>query len=228
MRVLPIALGFVLMASCSSEPESDTVHVRLEAPADGSCIGVSGFEVEVTVGSGEPVRTTSMRSKPVLASSECDLQIPFSLADVDLDAPVLVVLRGYDGAKHQRVQGLLQIGHLRGAGEQTIVLKSVETLPLQIIAVDRTSVLEGKSLETVSSFELGRQTGPTFLVDVASAGPWFRVGEPWAAAVSPPFSPPLAAGEEIIVKASLDKGAPVSTKFVLQDKGGYLLAVPPP
>lgn len=228
MRALPIALGFLLIASCSSEPESDTVHVRLAPPAESSCIGVSGFELEVTVGSGEPVRTTSMRSKPVLSSNECDLQIPFSLADVDLDSPVLVVMRGYDGAKRQRVQGMLQIGSLRDAGDQTIVLKAVDAAPLQIVAIDRSSALAGKSLETVSSFEIARQAGATFAVDVPSAGPWFRVGEPWAAAISPPFSPPLAAGEELIVRASLDKGAPVITKFVLQDKGTYFLAVPPP
>lgn len=228
MRVLPIALFGLLIASCSSEPASDTVRVRISPAPDGSCIGVSGFEIEITVGSGDPVRTTSMRSRPVLSSGDCDLQIPFSLADVDLDSPVLVVLRGYDGARRQRVQGLLQISQLRDAGDQTIVLKSIDSAPLQVVAIDRTGLLEGKSLETVSSFEIARQAGATFSVDVAYAGPWFRVGEPWAAALSPPFSPPLTDGEELTVKAALDKGAPVSTRFVLQDKGSYFLAAPQP
>lgn len=224
MRSLPTALLLLLLTSCSSDPDATEVRVRLSPPDDTSCIGVSGFELEVTVGNGQPAKSTSMRSRPVLARDDCDLQSPVSLQDVDFDAPVLIVLRGFDGAKRQRVQGMLQIARLRDAGTQTLTVKGVDSSPLQVVAIDRSSVLKSEPIGSVTSLELSGQSGASFAVDAKSAGAWFAVGEPWAAAISPPFPTPLAAGDDITVRAILTKGVS-SAHCVLQNKGDYLLAV---
>ncbi len=224
MRALPTALLLLLLTSCSSAPETTDVRVKLSPPNDTSCIGVSGFELEVTVGNGQPAKSTSMRSRPVLARADCDLQAPVALQDVDLDAPVLIVLRGFDGAKRQRVQGMLQIARLRDAGAQSLTVKGVDSAALQVVAIDRSTVLKSEPISSVTNLEFSGQSGASFAVDVKSAGAWFAVGEPWAAAISPPFATPLAAGDDITVRATLTKGAS-SAHCVLQDKGDYLLAV---
>jgi hypothetical protein len=229
MMCRAVLAAFALLAGCSSDPAGETVvHVDLLAPSDTSCIGVSGFQVEVTTGGADAglVKEMKKRSRPVLSNTDCKLESAVSLASVDLDAPLDISVKGFDGAGNVRVAGTVRINKLRDAPDQVILLKyaGAELTAPPVLAIERvTTLLAGKPVTDLMSIEVTRQPAGTVLLKGDNTSQFFDVGEPWAAQVQ--SGQQLTADEEITVRGVLTKSNAM-VKLKASQREGYFEAVP--
>ena len=211
-----------LSACASSAPDAPTIRVDLKPPADTSCIGVSGFVVDINVASPEAgtLRETRARAKPVLTNADCRLESAVTLPTVDLDQSVDILIEGYDGANGLRVRGTLHLDKLRDAGDQVIELKHAGegAQPAQVLAIDRAAtLLSGKPITSLDSVEVTRQPTDT-LLQADRTSPFFGVGEPWAAQVAQ--GQVLTNGEEVSIRGLVDKTSVVA-KATVVSRGNY-------
>lgn len=219
----------LLAAGCSSPAAGEVVvHVDLAPPSDTSCIGVSGFAVEISGSGAEAgmLKETRARSRPVLSNADCKLEQAVSLASVDLDTPLDISVRGFDGAGNVRVAGTLHLNKLRDAPDQVVPLKyaGAESAPPPVLAIDRVAhLLAGKPLGDLISIEVTRGPAGTVLLTGNNTSAFFGVGEPWAAQLTP--GEQLTADEEITVRGVLAKTNEM-VKLKAVQKQGYFLAEP--
>jgi hypothetical protein len=216
------------LCGCSSEQPEPVVRVDLVAPPDGSCLGVSGFVVEVSVGGVEAgtLREAKPRSKPVLSSADCKLDTAVSLQGVDLEQPLDITVQGQDGAGNVRVRGVLHFDRLRGAPDGKLQLShagEAGTEPAPVLLIDReAALLGGKPLTSLDSVEVTRQPAATLILKADKSAAFFSVGEPWAAQLA--AGQQLTEGEEISIRGVLEKNN-VGSKAVVVNRGGYFEAV---
>lgn len=229
-RLNVFMLGAAL--ACSScggadDPKPPVIRMTVEAPPDSSCIGVSGFEIDVVVGDAEPIRSLVDRTRPVLARDECVLERPSAFGSLDLDAAVRVEVRGYDGAKQLRVRGVASFVSLRDETSVTLKLEPAGVSGLTVVAIDRSrDLLSGNPLDSVASLELSVPGQTQLVVEVDDeVRPYFLVGEPWAVA----FSADLAVGDDLSAKVTLLPSGVIAEKLVIEasEDGEYLRAVAP-
>jgi len=223
---------FVLGAALASiscggtdEPEPPVIRMTVEAPSDRSCIGVSGFEIDVAVGDAQPIQSFVDRTRPVLTRDECVLERSTAFGSIDLDAAVRVEVRGYDGAKQLRVRGVASFVSLRDQETVTLQLEPAGVSGLMIVAIDRNKdLLSGSPLDAVESIELSVPGQSQLVVNVNDElRPYFLVGEPWAVA----FSADLAVGDDLSAKVTLLPSGVIVKKLLVEasESGEYLRAV---
>lgn len=221
------ALAVVAATGCSDEAVDVPVfRMTVVPPSDTSCIGVSGFEVELKVGETQPRSAFVQRIRPVLARDECVIERATAFGDVDLDAPVQVEIRGYDGARQLRVRGVASYISLREQSNLEIVLEPAGVAAQPVVAMDRTQdVLAGNALSAVTSMQLGVPGQPELTVPVdENTRPYFEVGEPWAVT----YPGLVAAGDEVMVKVQLEPAGVLNQRLVVEpaEGGEYLIAKP--
>jgi hypothetical protein len=229
-RIILFVLGAALASlSCggTDEPEPPVIRMTVEAPSDGSCIGVSGFEIDVVVANAQPIQSFVDRTRPVLARDECVLERPSAFGSIDLDAAVRVEVRGYDGAKQLRVRGVASFVSLRDQESVTLQLEPAGVSGLMVVAIDRNQdLLFGSPLDAVASIELSVPGQSQLVVNVDDeVRPYFVVGEPWAVA----FSADLVVGDDLSAKVTLLPSGVIAKKLVVEasESGEYLRAVSP-
>jgi len=157
------------------------------APSDFSCIGVAGFDIVVTSGSGDSRSGPLLKDTPVLDPKDCHLTQPFSIHDIDVDSPASVVVTGYDGARTPLVQATGRVDNLHG-GATHLQLETLATPLSPVLVVNRQPLLPaGAQLADVTSLTVRAVRMSMMLLNVA-AGPYFGV-EPGAYAVQMNLGP---------------------------------------
>jgi hypothetical protein len=134
-------VGAVALVSCGASSEKANLVFHVDAPMAGDvgCIGVAGFEVEVTSEGKSSPSGPLPNEAPVLDNGSCRLSKPFSIQGVDIDAPASVVVTGRDGAGLVRVEATGRVDNLRAAATN-LQLKATPSPPLPVLVVYRTTL----------------------------------------------------------------------------------------
>jgi hypothetical protein len=216
MRALSayLSLSSVLLACSSSSSNKANVIFYVDPPPDGDvgCIGVAGFDVAISSGGRtSPSGPLLNAGGPVLESSACRLSRPFSLPDLDLDAPASVAVTGYDGAGMARVEATGHIDNLHG-NPPHLQLRTTTTPPLPVLVVHRGPLLGIAKLSEVTRLEITTMRQPLTLLNI-TPGDYFSV-EPAAYGISANLSPTGADnGVALFALVTINNGSPLRTKL---------------
>jgi hypothetical protein len=181
-----VAVGWTLAACSSSSKTSMNFYVDPPPDMDFACIGVAGFDVVVASGSRNSPSGPEPNSAPVLDPGACRLTRPFSISDVDVDAPVSVVVTGRDGAGVARVEATAHIDNLH-AGPTHLQLKATAAPPLPVLVVYRMPLLGGAKMSDVTRLVVIAMRRSMTLLDIAP-GDYFGV-EPGAYGIPANLAP---------------------------------------
>ena len=229
MRSASFVLVFALaLSSCGDTTEDPPLAgLKIQPPNDASCIGVSGFEIELSENGAAPRSFLSLRAAPVLDRDDCRIEQAATFSNLATDVPITVTIRGYDGAKQLRVQGSALLPSLHDADAISLVLEPAGVFASPVLTLDRAAnVLAGRPLSAVSTLELSVPGQVKFDLPISTDNrPFFGVGEPWAVA----FPGALADGDELTAKVTLDPGGVVNSKLVVTvaQGGDYFVAASP-
>jgi hypothetical protein len=170
LRVVGLCLPTFLSA-CGSSSKGPNVTLLLQKPpgTDDSCLGIVGFEVSAQPTGKSPQSDTILSAAAVQTVNDCVLARPFTMGNLDVDSPVSVTVRGYDGAHQARVSGTANIDNLHG-GTTMIDLK-IEGTPPPPLILDRATLLGGIPLSEVNSMTVSTAKGqPVDLKTVTRSG----------------------------------------------------------
>jgi len=168
-----------LLWACSS-PKGPNVTLLVQKPtsAEYSCLGVVGFDVSST-GAGKTAQSGPILNATAVQTSDgCRLDHAFTIDGLNVDAPVTLTVRGYDGAGEVRVSGTGTIDNLNAAA--TPILLHAEGMPPPYpLILDRQRLLGGIALSDVTSMIIATTKGqPTPLLSVMpneQTRPYFNV-----------------------------------------------------
>jgi hypothetical protein len=133
---------------------------------DNSCVGVAGFEVIVSpTGQSEPP-VQRVGPTTIVDPSACALPLPVSVPNLNIDAPVNVIVRGYDGTgAGLRVNGSQTLQNLRDKPVHLVLKAASQQLP-PLLVFYRNPWLEGVPISEITSMAIGTQMGMTNLLTV--------------------------------------------------------------
>lgn len=214
-----LAITMLTITACGDSEIADqpVIRVRVDPPVDASCIGVSAFEMEVTVEGQNPRTAFLARTGPVLSRDDCAIDRGVPFGGIDLDSPVQISVRGYDGAGQLRVQGTTSILALRDESSLDLALEAAGVASLPVVAIDRQrDLLAGEPLGNVDSIEL-TVPGQSSLEVVVNdeTRPFFEVGDPWAVA----YPASLVDGDDLTARVTLVQGGAIVKKLVVSLSG---------
>jgi hypothetical protein len=177
LRVVGLCLP-TFLAACGSSSNGPNVTLLLQKPpgTDDSCLGIVGFEVTAQVTGKAPVSETILNAAAVQSVDDCKLARPFTMGDLDIESPITVMVRGYDGADQPRVSGSASIDNLHTTTAINIPLLK-EGAPPPPLILDRTTLLGGIPLSEVASMTISTAKGqPIDLKTIArDKNPYFDV-----------------------------------------------------
>jgi hypothetical protein len=206
--------GFLwALAGCASSANKNTVIFYLDPPPDGDdgCIGVVGFDVTISSGNQTSVSGPLLNASPVLEPTLCQLSRPFSLPNLDLEAPASVTVTGHDGAGTVRVEARGQVDNLHGSGTHLQLMASM-TPPPPVLVVSKGPLLGGAPISEVTHLIITTMRQPVTLVDI-TPGEYFSV-EPGAYGVAANLSPIGANdGLELVANVTLNGGTPLRSRI---------------
>jgi hypothetical protein len=160
MKLLFVGLCVpTLIAGCGSSSKGPNVTLLLQKPpgTDDSCLGIVGFEVSAQPIGKAPQSETILNAAAVQTVNDCVLARPFSMANLDVDTPVNVTVRGFDGAHQARVSGTANLDNLHGPDMQ-IDLK-IEGAPPPPLILDRATLLGGIPISEVNAMTVSTAKG---------------------------------------------------------------------
>jgi hypothetical protein len=152
-----------------------TLLLQKPPGTDDSCLGIVGFEVTAQATGKAPVTEIILNAAAVQAVDDCKLARPFTMTDLDIEAPVTVTVRGFDGGNQARLSGSTSLDNLHAPTTQIPLLK--EGAPPPPLILDRTTLLGGIPLSEVTSMSIWTAKGqPAELKSVArDKNPFFDV-----------------------------------------------------
>jgi hypothetical protein len=162
------------LLSCASASKTNLVFRVVPADGDVGCIGVTGFEVEVT-SAGQNARSGPLlNAAPVLDMASCGLPRQFDIQGIDVDSPASVVVTGHDGAGATRVQATASVDNLH-ATAPTLQLKTTSTPVSAVLVINQNLLLGATPPSDITHVRV--ETLPpakATIVDFAP-GPYFAV-----------------------------------------------------
>jgi hypothetical protein len=223
MKIILAFLGAMFFIGCGSEPDaSATLIVDRPAFGDDSCVGVAGFEVTVSATGKAPRTERSVDRVTILDAASCRLPLPVQLADLDIEASVIVTVAGYDGSGiRPRVIGHRTIENLR-QGDVRLQLEAVPQLRPQLLVFERGPLLGGtqvKDLETID-ISLQQMGGEPLLTVTRKDAGVFMNPEPGAYGIER-----LAVGQAVNVTLTAP-GQMIREKMTVGHNGRYFTLTP--
>jgi hypothetical protein len=139
LRLVGIVLP-TFLASCSA-PKGPSLTLLVQKPSgtDDSCLGVVGFEVEVSTAGKMSPSGPILNTAAVQMVEDCRLARPFTIDGVDPDRPATVTVHGYDGAHQARLGGTADVGNLRS--DSAMIQLKVEGAPAPPLILNRRPLL---------------------------------------------------------------------------------------
>ncbi len=160
----------MLLAACSaSKSESITLLMQKPQGADESCLAVVGFELEATAGGKASSSGPILSSAAVQTLDDCRLARPFVIEGLDMEQPVTVTARGFDGAHRVRVSGTANMENLRTPSDP--IELHFEGKPPPPLILDRSVLLAGTPITDVNVMKIttAKNGQPTELLNVTRA-----------------------------------------------------------
>jgi hypothetical protein len=150
------ALAVASLARCGHG--STSVRLVVDPPADGSCVGVSGFVVTMKPVGRDPIVQLLPNASPILSQNACRLPYDVSAADVDAELPIDVTVEGYDSLEQLRVAGSARIPSLADPGEPHLALGAAGDTTAGVLILDTTAALLGGSLADVTDIQISAKS----------------------------------------------------------------------
>jgi hypothetical protein len=174
MRVILAGVGVSVLIACGGQSGADVI-LDVDPPLEGSCVGVAGFEVTVSPSGQAPQSKKLVGPQPILDPTVCALPGPFMIQDLDLDSPISIDVRGYDGTgTSMRVSASTTLTSLRQSPKHLVLRAEQTRHPLLVL--NRNAALQGVPLSDVKTIAISTQMMSTSLLTVASdiAGVFFE------------------------------------------------------
>ncbi len=173
-----VLVGAAAVLSCASSASKTNLVFVIDAPDDAqSCIGVAGFEVEITIPGRNTATRVLQKHSTALDKPSCHMDGAFTIEDVDVDSPASVVVTGHDGAGATRVQATGMVGNLHATAPH-LQLMATTTPPVLVIGNRSQMLTAPKTLADVTAMTVAKMKGNIMLFTV-TAGDYFSV-EPGA------------------------------------------------
>jgi hypothetical protein len=166
MRVILAGVGVSVLIACGGQSGPDAA-IFIDPPQSGdSCVGVAGFHVVVTPAGEVGQEKHLVGPGPILDAKACALPAEFSIKDLDVDSPVTVNVRGYDGTGvGVRVSASRRIQNLRESAVRVPLEEDITRPPLLVFQRN----LEGAAASAIDSMTIRRQMGSVQLLSVSRA-----------------------------------------------------------
>jgi hypothetical protein len=221
------AFGAVALLSCGGSTQKSNLVFYVDPPGDGDvgCIGVAGFEVDVTAAGKSSPSGPLPNNAPVLDADSCHLSKPFSIQDLDVESPASVVVTGHDGAGIARVQATGHVDNLR-AGSARLQLKTTPTPPLPVLVVYRAPLLNGAAISDITRLAVTAMGGgsPT-LVDVGPGAYSSVEPAPYGVSSSGLAAGGADSGKVIFIDVTTTQGVqPRARRNAVWNTNGYYVA----
>jgi hypothetical protein len=164
LRLVGLVLPVFLVSCSAPKGASLTLLVQKPEGTDDSCLGVVGFEVEVSAAGKMSPSGPILNTAAVQVVDDCRLARPFTIDGVDPDRPATVTVHGYDGAHQARLGGTANVPNLHE--ESMPILLKVEGAPAPPLILNRRTMLGTIALADVEAMTIATVRQPTDLLSV--------------------------------------------------------------